>query len=164
MTDPRGSVPFAWENKPGVSKAISRSNNGESLSPPLVKDRRQFPTKLPLPPCPTMDSSRVSMAQEMHIPLPPCTFQPPRRTSSKKGAKKQDDDPFLAAYKECTKGTKAEHRHKLSKHGEGGLGFGLRKHALANFSCKRSCSVRDDNLVRISHLSEREREMIGFKI
>lgn len=145
------NVPFAWENKPGVSKVTTTSDREELPSPPSIEDRRRFPTKLPPPPCPMMDGSRVSMAQEMQIPLPPCTFQSPRRSSSKKGAKKQDDDPFFAAYKECTKSTKVGHRHKLSKHDDGGLGFGLRKHMLANFSCKRSCSVRDDNLVRVSH-------------
>ncbi|KAF8023076.1 hypothetical protein BT93_F0539 [Corymbia citriodora subsp. variegata] len=157
MSNPRGNVPFAWENEPGVSKAISRSDREESSLPPSIKDRRRFPTKLPPPPCPMMDGSRVSVAREMWIPLPPCTFQPPRTSSSKKGskkgAKKQDDDhdPFLAAYKECTESTKVGHRHKLSKHDGGGLRSGLRKHVLANFSCKRSSSVRDDNLIRVSH-------------
>ncbi|KAL3732985.1 hypothetical protein ACJRO7_022500 [Eucalyptus globulus] len=154
MSDHRGNVPFAWENRPGVSKAIARSDCEELLSPPpSIKDRRRFPTKLPPPPCPRMDGLRVSVGREMQIPLPPCAFQPPRRSSLKKGTKKQDDDndPFLAAYRECTEGTKVGHRHKSSKHDDGRLGLGLRKYVLANFSCKRSCSVRDDNLIRVSH-------------
>ncbi|XP_048130598.1 uncharacterized protein LOC115746259 [Rhodamnia argentea] len=157
MSDPRGNVPFAWENKPGISKATTSSDR-RRIAPAVaaIEDRRRFPTKLPLPPCPTADCARVSMAREMQIPLPPCTFQPPTRSGSKKGSKKQDDDPFLAAYMECTKGTKAGHRHKSSKHVDGGLGFGLRKHMLANFSCQQSCSVRDDNLIRVSHF-EREK-------
>ncbi|KAI3417382.1 uncharacterized protein J3R85_014510, partial [Psidium guajava] len=148
MSNPRGNVPFAWENKPGVSKATTRSDREDSPLLPPIEDRRQFPTKLPPPPCRTVDCVRE---MRIPLPLPPCIFQPPTRSSSKKGGKKQDDDPFLAAYKECTKGTKAGHRHKSSKHDDGRLGFGLRKHVIANFSCKRSCSVRDDNLVRVSH-------------
>lgn len=119
-------VPFSWENEPGVSKVSDlKDDDGPRLS-----------FKLPPPPCPT-ESGRVSV-RDIQIPLPPCAFQPPSRSSSRRGLgfNKHDQDPFLAAFKECTKN---------SRKGK------LRKKAMFNFSCKNSCGVRDDNLVRVSH-------------
>ncbi|WCJ35580.1 hypothetical protein M5689_016827 [Euphorbia peplus] len=133
----KGDVPFSWEKKPGVSKVRN----------PSVNEKDFIMQKIPLPPCPPENQIRVSVSKsrplfDSNIPLPPCTFQPPYvRSSSRKGlARKQDDDPFLAAYKECTKSTRKE------KHGLRTPTF------LPNFSCKNSCNVRDDNLVRVSQL------------
>lgn len=137
QTHPKGNVPFSWENRPGVSKVTNQRYPSE----------RNYVVKLPPPPCP-IESPRIS-GHDIRIPLPPCTFQTPARSSSTKGLKKHDD-PFLAAYKECTKTTRKD---KLSKnHAAGSAGL-LRKGMFQfNFSCKQSCSVRDDNLVRISQL------------
>ncbi|PIN11612.1 hypothetical protein CDL12_15797 [Handroanthus impetiginosus] len=94
--------------------------------------------KLPPPPCPP-ENSRVSF-RDLQIPLPPCAFQPPSRSSSKKGLKKIDD-PFWIAYKEVTKSTR-----------KGGQGLGLTKN-MSIFSCKKSsCSVAEDSVVRLSQL------------
>lgn len=118
------NIPFSWENEPGVSKAAA---------PPHA------PPKLPPPPCPP-ESSRVSY-HDLQIPLPPCAFQPPSRSSSKKGVKKMDDDPFLIAYREVTKSTRK------------GKGGSVTKKNLSIFSCKQSsCSVAEDSVVRFSHL------------
>ncbi|KAJ9166368.1 hypothetical protein P3X46_021138 [Hevea brasiliensis] len=130
---PKGNVPFSWEKKPGVSRvAIQRYPSEEDF------------VKLPPPPCP-IGSPRVS-AHDIQIPLPPCTFQPPSRSSSSRSFRKQDD-PFLAAYKECTKSTNK--KAKLSKNLA--AGSGLRK-GIFNLFCKNCCSVRDDNLVRVSQI------------
>jgi hypothetical protein len=133
----RGTIPFSWENKPGVSKLAHQECPTEG----------DFVLKLPLapPPCPS-EAAKTSV-HDLQIPLPPCTFQPPSRSSSLKGLRKHDhEDPFLAAYKECTKSTskgKSFRNHVRSA---------FRKNMLVIFSCKRSCSVRDDNQVGISQL------------
>ncbi|XVE95061.1 hypothetical protein REPUB_Repub02eG0064000 [Reevesia pubescens] len=131
----QGNVPFSWENNPGVCKETSQEGSEEDY----------FLQKLPPPPCPP-ESARMSI-HDIKIPPPPCAFHPPSRTSSRRGLK-ISDDPFLAAYKECTKSTRK---------GKKDEGSGLKK-GMFNFSCKKSCSVRNDNLVRISQLPlERER-------
>lgn len=85
------SVPFAWENEPGVSKVMANEK----------QEWRSLSLRLPPPPCP-QGSARFSVHDDIQIPLPPCAFQPPSRSSSKKGL---DEDPFFAAFKECTKTT-----------------------------------------------------------
>ena len=108
-----GRIAFSWENKPGISKG---SEKLQDLVP-----------KLPLPPC-TAEGTRNSV-HDLQIPLPPCAFQPPYyRTPSKRGLIwMQDDDPFLAAYKECTKSRK-------KKSFKTGIEWSLRK-SLLLFSC-----------------------------
>lgn len=134
-------ISFSWEKKPGISKeSFSTQREKESLA------------KLPLPPI-SLDGSTTprNHVHDIQIPLPPCAFQPPYyRTCSKKGL---DDDPFLAAYKECTKSKKSGKRDKkMSKGGGSFCEFRLVKN-LSFFSCKRSCNVYDNNLGRISHHS-----------
>ena len=126
------TVPFSWENKPGVCKLTSQEGSEEDY----------FLQKLSPPPCPP-ESARISI-HDIIIPPPPCVFHPPSRISSRRGLKKSDD-PFLAAYKECTKSTS---KGKLAKK-DGWSGL---KKGMFSFSCKQSCSVRNDNLVRISQL------------
>ena len=131
----RGIIPFSWENKPGVSKLVTNQE---------CHTEGDFLLKLPTPPCPS-EATTIS-GHDLQIPLPPCVFQSPSRSSSKKGLRKHED-PFLAAYKECTKSNIG--KGKSLKY-DVGLWFG--KKMLA-FSCKCSCSVRDDNLGRISQHS-----------
>ncbi|GLT41218.1 hypothetical protein SLA2020_152990 [Shorea laevis] len=107
-----------------------------------AKEEKYLLQKLPLPPC-LFESTRKSF-HDIQIPLPPRTFQPSSRSCSRKGLKRHDqDDPFLAACKECTRAT---HKGRLSKKG---VGFGLER-GMFGFSCKQSCSVRGDNLVLTS--------------
>ncbi|GFY96024.1 hypothetical protein Acr_11g0003300 [Actinidia rufa] len=113
-----------------------------------IKDWANWPAKtqkLPPPPCPP-ESARASF-HELQVPLPPCGFQPPRKSTSKKGLKKQDD-PFLTAYRECIKSTR---KGTLGGDSKDDVGFKLRK-GVSVFSCKHSYSVRDESLVRISRL------------
>ncbi|KAK4767962.1 hypothetical protein SAY87_003103 [Trapa incisa] len=137
----QGKVPFSWEDLPGVSKT------GTDQKPPYFAANKLQP-----PPYKQGPSTRkVSSTQMQRIPLPPCPFQPRPPTpapSRRNSGKKEDDDPFLLAYRECTKDACAAEKTQ-SKHG-GGSGT-IRKR-LSALSCKQSsCSVRDGNLVRLSN-------------
>lgn len=133
----KGNVPFSWEDMPGVSKA-------EMGRKPIY-----FPAnKLPPPPCPrSQEARKISLYGTQNIPLPPCTFRPPPPVPSQRIRSSKDDDPFLVAYRECTKSTREA--SKLPEHGPGS--GSIRKHLFSLSSCKRSCSVRDGNLVRVRH-------------
>ncbi|KAL3505039.1 hypothetical protein ACH5RR_034880 [Cinchona calisaya] len=141
------SVPFSWENKPGVSKDY-------------VDRGGDFPAiKVSPPP----ENSRASFHHDLQIPPPPCpNFQQPLRSSSRRINFKKNDDPFLIAYKEVTKSTEKDD-HKWSggviSRGDHG-GFGLMKKNFSLFSCKHSSNVIDDSIVRVSHLpiSKSQRE------
>ena len=132
----QGSVPFAWENKPGVCKA---RRDDEDRQYPKAAAEADFVIMLRPPPCP-VEKGRFSI--DSQIPLPPCTFQgPPSRSSFRK----KEEDPFLAAYKECTK--------SMRKGRDGKTRLGRRSMFSLSLSCKHSCDVRDDNLASKSPLS-----------
>ncbi|KAG9440642.1 hypothetical protein H6P81_020807 [Aristolochia fimbriata] len=134
-----GKVPFSWENAPGVCKSSTR---GEEEYPEFVYEEQSL--KLPPPPCPS-ESPRVSVHHDLHIPLPPCPFQPlTQRSCSRKGLKRED--PFLAAYMECTK--KGEQGKSSSCQKSNGV-----RGKMNLLSCKLSCGVRDDSLVKVVHRS-----------
>ncbi|KAH6764904.1 hypothetical protein C2S51_016153 [Perilla frutescens var. frutescens] len=133
------NIPFSWENEPGVSKAAPPQHHHRDVV---------LPPKLPPPPCPA-ENSRVSY-HDMNIPLPPCAFQPPSRSFSKKGIKKIDD-PFLIAYREVTKSIRKGKGVGANKEDQR---FGvIMKKNMSIFSCKQSsCSVVEDSVVRFSQL------------
>nr|KJB14657.1 hypothetical protein B456_002G136100 [Gossypium raimondii] len=118
----QGNVPFSWENKPGVCKETSQQQH-------------YFLQKLPPPPSTSIHGTKIP-------PPPPFALS---GSYSRRGFKKSND-PFLAAYMECTKSTS---NVKLGEKHGGGSGL---KKGLFNFSCKESCSVRNGSLVRISKL------------
>nr|DAD41569.1 TPA_asm: hypothetical protein HUJ06_015892 [Nelumbo nucifera] len=133
----KGSIPFSWENKPGLSKVVTHHDNSAETTPDVVK----------LPPPPYYYSgSPKARSPELQIPLPPCPFLPPSasKSSSRKSLRRQED-PFLAAYKECTKSVKNSKSYKDSKKD-------FVKKSMFRLSCKHSCAVRDDSLVKLSHL------------
>ncbi|CAI9772132.1 unnamed protein product [Fraxinus pennsylvanica] len=137
----QGNVPFSWENKPGVSKVAPQEYGIDD------QNHRLAPVKLPPPPCPP-ENGRASF-HEMQIPLPPCAFQQQSRNGSRKGLKKIED-PFLMAYKECTKSTR---KGKMTgREVDQGIGLFKKNVPVSVFSCKKSCSVREDSIVRLSHL------------
>lgn len=159
-------VPFSWENRPGVSKVIARQHQQQEQHDSYDGDvdKHHLSPKLPPPPCPEGSSRRFTTTKVLHdiqIPLPPCAFQPPphppSRSSSRKGLmmmsmKHHDQDPFLVAFRECTKTSSTRNSTKSQpKNSYKGM---------FNFSCKRSCSVRDDNLVRVSQLPCKKNEEI----
>ncbi|KAK1437107.1 hypothetical protein QVD17_02892 [Tagetes erecta] len=129
----QGNVPFSWENKPGVRKGDNRENLAKEGWRKVVQDESAAKAgRLPPPPC---ENSNKTTCHDLGLPLPPCVFQPNLRSGSRRS--KDGDDPFLMAYKECTKSKK-----------KGGLV--KKKYFLG--SCKHSCSVRDDSIVRVSHV------------
>lgn len=155
MSQPIRKISFSWEKKPGVSK-VTTTTHGENLIP----KEEEFLAKLPPPPCTPEESSATHHHKNHHplldfqIPLPPCAFQPPfYRTSSKRGLWVQDKDPFLAAFKECTKNHQKSSATVNKKLIKDGIESRVRK-SMSFFSCTRSCTVHDTNLVRISHLDK----------
>lgn len=107
--DSEGNVPFSWEDKPGVSRMNPEDSKGHELS-----------------------------EQKVMIPLPPCPSKPfPSRSGSTKGVIGwwQEMDPFVVAYKECTKRSKKKRLMMMNVKSK------------FVFSCKDSCDVIDDNLL-----------------
>ncbi|WCJ32097.1 hypothetical protein M5689_013540 [Euphorbia peplus] len=129
----QGNIPFSWEDSPGISKAMPQDNFliSDSFSGPIVSDHHEG-MKIP--------------------PPPPCqSVQPPRRSFSGKGMgwwHLDLEDPFLAAYKECTKNV-----GKLASKDENKKNVKVRRRSkFMMFSCKNSCDVKDDSLVKLSNL------------
>ncbi|KAI8029275.1 hypothetical protein LOK49_LG01G03129 [Camellia lanceoleosa] len=136
-----GNVPFSWEDSPGVSKVTLQD---------YPTDARL--NALNLPPSPEFRKDRIiTPALDIKIPLPPCLVQQqPNRSSSRRGLRPQED-PFLAALKECTK-TVGSVRAGVESTSNNSLGFKVRKSKFMTFSCKRSCDVKEDNFVGFSNL------------
>ncbi|MBA0865830.1 hypothetical protein Goshw_015819 [Gossypium schwendimanii] len=130
LAQSRGKVPFSWENKPGIRKETCQEG----------MEHHYFMRKLTPPPFPPPSVGMSIDGIKISPPPPP----PSRRL-------KKSDDPFLAAYKECTRSTS---KGKLAKRDS----VSSLKKGIFNFSCKQSCSVENDNLVRVSQLPhERDR-------
>ncbi|KAE8000014.1 hypothetical protein FH972_004386 [Carpinus fangiana] len=128
--DSQGSVPFSWEDQPGVCKATHHQE--------CPIDIRLHALKLT-----SSQSPIASTPAKKNIPPPPCPIQPPRRSNSKK---QEEVDPFLVAYNQCTKVVKSE-----SKKANCTLGSKLRK-TKSIFSCKNSCEVEQGNILKLSQL------------
>ncbi|KAF4375181.1 hypothetical protein F8388_017327 [Cannabis sativa] len=128
----QGSIPFSWEDKPGISKVAQQNPRVQAL------DLTSSPS-----PSPSISNTNNDLVK-LKIPLPPCPTpsQPPSRSNSAKGLKWQED-PFLLAYKECTKPQKKGNNKKASK---------VRKTMFMYFSCKSSCDVRNENFVKLPTL------------
>ena len=158
----QGNIPFAWEDKPGISKAthqdcpksfrVQALDLTTSSSSSLSSNKQQFNSH--------HHPISVSTTTAMKIPLPPCPAlsQPPSRSSSAKGLKWQDQqDPFLLAFKECTKPVKNgkshdqladfdDHQYVHKKKGSRTTKPRKRMFNIS-FSCKSlsGCDVKNDN-------------------
>ncbi|KAL2322871.1 hypothetical protein Fmac_027250 [Flemingia macrophylla] len=141
-----GSIPFSWEDKPGVCK----TPNECPLNIGSQQGITQKSSSTLLPPPPLVDPSHLSNSRRMldkKIPLPPCLLQPPRRSTSEKDKGfRWQEDPFLVAYKECTK---SEKNYKVPRKNKRGVGsnFSLSK---SIFSCRSANDVQDDIYVKLS--------------
>ncbi|KAK4260214.1 hypothetical protein QN277_003360 [Acacia crassicarpa] len=135
----QGSIPFSWEDEPGICKTPQGVNKFKSPSSSSSSLMFQAP----------------SAAQSLKIPLPPCPLAlPPRRTASGKGFRWQED-PFLVAYKEITKSEKISGKSSAenNKKKVGGFSWSVRK-SKSIFSCTSSSSedVRHGNFLKLSQL------------
>ncbi|KAJ9170533.1 hypothetical protein P3X46_018634 [Hevea brasiliensis] len=146
----QGSIPFSWEDMPGVSKAIHQDTGLHVLN---LSSSSSPNTTSSIPHDSDTSSLKVSSAhQDKKIPLPPCQnlqLPPGRSTSAKVGS--WQEDPFIAAYKECTKNVRNGNKPQPSEKKKNVTGSKGRKSRLI-LSCKNSCDVTDDNLVRLSNL------------
>ncbi|WRX10858.1 hypothetical protein QQP08_003345 [Theobroma cacao] len=92
----QGNIPFSWEDKPGVSKVTHYDDQC-----PIVIGL----CALNQTPSPSDAGGSKILVHDKKVPPPPCTMQlVPKRSTSVKGLRWWQEDPFLAAYKECTKG------------------------------------------------------------
>lgn len=142
-THSQGNIPFSWERKPGVPKVTTAES---------FRREHKFVHKLQPPPY-TSNFQRNSV-DVFQIPLPPCAFQPPNYETF---SKMQDGDPFYAAYKKCTKSTKSVDRNsklQINTSMETTQTRLRNSISMSFISCKRSCAVRDNNLVRVSRLPQ----------
>ncbi|TYG69494.1 hypothetical protein ES288_D05G234800v1 [Gossypium darwinii] len=132
----RGNVPFSWENKPGIRKETCQEG----------MEHHYFMRKLTPPPFPPQSVGMSIEGIKISPPPPPLS----RRL-------KKSDDPFLAAYKECTRSTS---KGKLAKRDSVSS---LRK-GIFNFSCKQSCSVENNNLrqMRYRDVSKSGKLFVNF--
>ncbi|GMY11958.1 hypothetical protein FCV25MIE_07197 [Fagus crenata] len=147
----QGSIPFSWEDKPGICKVTHQVCPADIRQHSLKLTSSQSST-----PC-LSDGAKVS-AQDLKIPLPPCpVLLPPRRSISLKGLRWQED-PFLVAYKECTKSVKSD--TKPSGASNKAVVSNIRK-TKSMFWCKNSCEVKEDNILKFPRLPPLPREKIG---
>lgn len=140
------NVPFSWEVKPGVCKFKEHQSSRNSLLGHFALQA--------LSPPPSSFSPRNYMEDDFHIPHFLCAYQPAARGSRSNSFRTgltKAEDPFLAAYMRCTRSSSM---HKISgKSEKDDVGFGKRKSVLrSTLSCKYSCPIIEDNLVRISRL------------
>ncbi|KAJ6678956.1 T22J18.15-RELATED [Salix purpurea] len=131
----KANVPFSWEHKPGVSKVTH-----QEVRP---VDTWHFRLKLPPPPRASKSTRFPSDDNLQALSTSSSSF--------KKGIRIQED-PFLRAYKKCTR---SPINGRLTRDGKADRGMPktVRKNAGSSLSCKYSCPVAGDNLVRMSQFS-----------
>lgn len=137
------SVPFSWEHKPGVSKITHQ-------------EASTWPFSLALPPPPPCSSNRGRVSFDDSRSA--AAFRAPSKSSFKKVVGyREEPDPFLVAYKKCTDDRYVPVKAKVAGEGKGRERSKMRRQqrqriGAASFSCKYSCGVAGDNLVRMSQI------------
>lgn len=122
----QGNVPFSWEESPFCFRDFQAlALHSSPLPPPHIS---QFDVVSKIPP-------------------PPCRL-PPRSVTNAVSAK-EEDDPFLAAYKECTKS--AKNGKFVPNTGNKGAVAVVKKSKFFGFSCKSivSCEIRDASFFKL---------------
>ncbi|XVE70226.1 hypothetical protein DITRI_Ditri10aG0055900 [Diplodiscus trichospermus] len=139
------NVPFSWELKPGVSK-VTHDEGSIDIRHVTVN----------LPPPPRLSKSARFCFDDLRAVLPPSQLQPPLRSSAKKGHVNKQEDPFVAAYRKCTE---YSINGKLDTDDKNDGCSTRTKKNMFTLSCKYSCTVSGDNVVRMSQcLKEKAKE------
>lgn len=124
------NVPFSWEHKPGLSKVTHQN----------------YDTKLVLkpPPCSLSKNGHRFRVEEKHIPIDLCTIQCTlhKINSFKMESRyqKELEDPFVEAYKKCTKSPFINLQEPTREQKNNGSNWSIRKY-MHFLSCKHSCDV-----------------------
>lgn len=134
-----GSIPFSWEDKPGVCKTplvINHHDLKSSSSSNVAAEEAEAEAA-------STTTSTPSLEEMLKIPLPPyrpCgNSLPPQRSFSGKGIIKwQQEDPFLVAYKHINN----DNNKKMKRRGSRSI------HNI--LWCKSSSDVKEGNLVKLS--------------
>ena len=127
------NVPFSWELKPGVSKVTHEGSI----------DIRHVTVNLPPPP--RLSKSARFCVYDLQGVLSPCQLQPSPRSSAKKGNVNKQEDPFVAAYRKCTE---YSINGKLDIDDKNDDCRTRTKKNMFTLSCKYSCSVSSNNVVK----------------
>ncbi|KAJ4963632.1 hypothetical protein NE237_023571 [Protea cynaroides] len=182
--DSEEGMPFSWEKKPGISKlnpTTTRAHQKHNWPTHSKMEIGRPVSSSSCDPATATASTNKKVCEEQQEPLklppPPGLLQPPhqgssnRRTSFVRGlgslGVRRQQDPFLAAYKECTKSVRNgdctsssnpdNSKYSMINNGENGnrkhdiRGSGtslFRKTAFLS-SCKHSCEVRDDSFIKL---------------
>ncbi|MBA0770313.1 hypothetical protein Gotri_018968 [Gossypium trilobum] len=143
-----GSIPFSWEDKPVVSKSEPKVNHYDQDCPIGLElcdlNQKNYVSD-------PSGSSSILVHEKKVPPPPPLSVQLKGSPSGKGGLKWWQEDPFLLAYKECTKsGGNMKHLSSEAKESTGSSKLSRKKKI--TFSCKKSCDVSNDNFVRLPNL------------
>ncbi|XWS21320.1 hypothetical protein CRYUN_Cryun30bG0045500 [Craigia yunnanensis] len=139
------NVPFSWELKPGFSKVTHEEGS---------IDIRHVTVNFPPPP--RLSKSARFCVYDLQGVLSPCQLQPPPRSSAKKGNVNKQEDHFVAAYRKCTE---YSINGKLDIDDKNDDCRTRTKKNMFTLSCKYSCTVSSNNVVRVSQcLKEKAKE------
>ncbi|KAK4756434.1 hypothetical protein SAY87_006561 [Trapa incisa] len=140
-----GSIPFSWEDSPGVRKPQTPRHEQGSIVSGTSGDAFSHKYSPIPPPPPRVAGTRRMTISGMGI----C-----RRKEA------AEEDPFLRAYKECTRdvptATKLPGHSKKPK-----PKAGLRKNAWYILTCRRSVDVVEESIARLSHLPSLPRDRMN---
>ncbi|KAF0909970.1 hypothetical protein E2562_001223 [Oryza meyeriana var. granulata] len=119
-----GTVAFAWEHEPGVSKQSATTAAGEATSKPLAEEEEEAGERA---------ATKKAPALQHRIRVRPPPGAPGRGGRRGGAVVRPEEDPFLAAFLACTeRGNKAPKGvQKLL-----GLGLGLGLGSGLGLSCK----------------------------
>ncbi|KAH7523761.1 uncharacterized protein LOC125422871 [Ziziphus jujuba] len=153
------SVPFSWEYRPGVSKHNSRNGPGH-LDHKYEMDHFNF--QLPPPPPYSSETSaekdidhnnNKQAKLSMRLLFQLLSFRLGNFLKLGCTVIKVEDDPFVAAYLNCTQSPFIADFPSCSngKSNSGSSSTGVKK-TMFTLSCKYSCTVGQNDVVKISQL------------